>query len=65
MRNVGSNPNSRTTGTTPIASNQEAFSGFRVVPATSRRASHKSNASRGPITPVAPARKILIALLSA
>jgi hypothetical protein len=51
---------STTTGVMPSASSIRIFARVRVVPATSCFTSRSRAANRRPMTPVAPARKILI-----
>jgi hypothetical protein len=51
---------STTTGSTPIARSDSTLSGLRVVPITVMPAARNKGTSRRPITPVAPARKILM-----
>src|ERR1700722_282198 len=50
------------TGITPAARSPSTFSGVRVMAATTCPSANMSGIRRTPMTPVAPARKILIAL---
>ena len=60
-RSASASNTSQTTGSAPRARNASFFPGERVIPATSWPLATSSGTSRTPITPLAPARKILIA----